>query len=114
MSRRMCEIRRRMRAKVAGNTGETLVETLVATLIMGLVMLMLCTAIVSAAKINATAKANDITFNHLAEEDAAPASVGMTVTIDPAIDGVADITLTTTDNKIKGYEQNGYYYYELY
>lgn len=101
-----------LRAKLADRSGESLVETLVATLIMGLVMLMLCTAIVAAAKINATARANDPSFDQTA------ASVqklnDMSVLISPDTAGVTGGTLGSGEGgPINAYKtENGYYFYE--
>lgn len=97
----------RLRARLAGTGGESLVETLVATLIMALVMLMLCTAIVSAAKINATVKASDARFDQT--EGASP--VEMTVTVTPKTPEVSG-GLLSTGSGINAYENNGYYFYE--
>lgn len=102
----------RLRAKLASARGETLVETLVATLIMGLVMLMLCTAIVSAAKINATAKANDITFDQSA---ATKIEEHFTVAVTTPNGGSVDMKVEDSAKKIEAYAtQNGFVYYEPY
>ena len=109
MSRLISQMAGRLRAKLSGVGGETLVETLVATLIMGLVMLMLCTAIVSAAKVNASFKADEAVFNQTAVQ----AVSDMTVVITPNLGGASPVTLKAgSDGKIKAYKQNGYYYYE--
>lgn len=99
----------RLRAKLASARGETLVETLVATLIMGLVMLMLCTAIVSAAKINTMAKANDITFN---QGEAMPLTDSTTVTITDSHGEQETLSVSGTSIRIDAYTQNGFVYYE--
>ena len=100
-----------LRAKLASARGETLVETLVATLIMGLVMLMLCTAIVSAAKINATAKASDITFDQGA---AIKLDSDTTVTVTTPRGGSVEMRVDDPEKKIVAYTQNGFVYYEPY
>lgn len=108
----------KLRAKLAGIDGETLVETLVSTLIMALVMLMLCTAIVSAAKINAIAKASEASFNQEATgapfpEEERVKSLTMTVTVN-TWDSVNTEYSKTLDSGagINAYTQNGYVYYE--
>lgn len=108
MARRLKDGAARLRDKVASRAGETLVETLVATLIMSLVMLMLCTAIVSAAKINATAKASDENFNQSATGGST--AVSLTVTV-KGQDG-SPYLLSTDAQQIDAYTQNGYLYYE--
>lgn len=100
-----------LRAKLASVRGETLVETLVATLIMGLVMLMLCTAIVSAAKINATAKASDIAFN---QETAKQLTNSTTVTIEDSHERKETLKDDDVTKRIVVHTQNGYVYYEPY
>ena len=99
-------MKRYLRRLFAANNGETLVETLVSVLIVSAVFLMLSTAIVTAANINARAKGIDSAFN---DEKAEPAvnqsqyalevkSVGT----DPAIDA----------DKYTVYTENGYVYYK--
>lgn len=93
-------------ARFSNVSGETLVETLVSALIMGFVMLMLCTAIVAAAKVNAAVDLEGTSSNFTGGTGSAVSSVDMTVTI-------GEKTLSTGENgKIRAYEQNGYYYYE--
>lgn len=115
MHRRCEQIVGKLHAKLAGVDGETLVETLVATLIMALVMLMLCTAIVSAAKINASAKANELSFNQGATEE----SLAEGEKHKPLTQMSVTVTTTNGGNKtlqlgwdIDAYTQNGYVYYE--
>ena len=96
----------KIKAKLSNACGETLVETLVSALIMGFVMLMLCTAIIAAAKVNAAVDIEDTSSCFTVGEGSTVTSVGMEVTI-------GDKTLSTGENgKINAYEQNGYYYYE--
>ena len=113
MSRCLTQITEKLRVKLSSDSGETLVETLVATLIMGLVMLMLCTAIVSAAKVNASFKADEAVFNQTADGEQAVQPVSdMSVVITPNLGGASSVSLSANDGKIRAYKQNGYYYYE--
>ena len=115
MARRFKDAAARLRGKVASCAGETLVETLVATLIMSLVMLMLCTAIVSAAKINATAKASDENFNQSATDGSLPAGErveAMSLTVTVKEQGDSGYQLSTATQQIDAYTQNGYLYNE--
>lgn len=93
----------KLRARLTNTNGETLVETLVATLIMALVMLMLCTAIVSAAKINASAKDTATSFNQGAAESAQDVAVNVTIVH-------ADKPPSPVQG-VAGKTQNGYVYY---
>ena len=92
----------KLRARLTNISGETLVETLVATLIMALVMLMLCTAIVSAAKINASAKDTATSFNQGAAADSPEVEVKVQIEH-------ADTTKSLVP--VTGKTQNGYIYY---
>ena len=83
-------------------SGETLVESLISVLIVAAVFLMLCTAIVTAAKINAKAAAIDTSFD------------------ETSADGVTDVerfevkftsVLGTSSAEVTGHVQNGYVYY---
>lgn len=91
----------KLRAKLfASSGGETLVETLVSLLIVSAVVLMMCTAIVTAANINAKAKQVDVTFNEADAAAAAP-SAGYQLKIDGVDAPRAQV-----------YESNGYVYYK--
>lgn len=97
----------KIKAKLSSASGETLVETLVSALIMGFVMLMLCTAIVAAAKVNAAVDIEDTSFDYAATQE------GKTVTSVDMVVTIGDKSLSTGENgKINAFEQNGYYYYE--
>lgn len=96
----MRELARRARAKLAADRGETLVETLVATLILAGVMLMLCAAIVAAARVNTTLEPKDTVF------DASSAVSGPAVTISVSSDE-GDSATPTADS----YTENGYLFY---
>ena len=98
----------RLRAKLKAADGETLVETLVATLIMALVMLMLCTAIVSAAKINASAKAAEINF----DQGRSTPLTEMTVTVTPITPSQGASKTMQIGQDFDAYNQNGFVYYE--
>lgn len=103
MGKRLLE---KLRARLTDISGETLVETLVATLIMALVMLMLCTAIVSAAKINASARDTGTSFNQGAAAGSAEEvkPIGVSVSIVHADRPDTPVT-------VSGNIQNGYIYY---
>lgn len=98
----MRELARRARANLAGDRGETLVETLVSTLILAGVVLMLCTAIVAAARVNTTVKPEDTVF------DVTNAAPGPSITVSVTPDS-GDATAPVVDS----YTENGYIYYVL-
>ena len=86
-------------------SGESIAETLVAVLIMALVFLMLTTAVMAAARINAALKNPDVAYT--AADPAAPIddSYGLTIRV-----GVQE----AVDAHAKLYQsENGYYYYEF-
>lgn len=92
----------RLSKKLATNDGETLVETLVSTLILAGVVLMLCTAIVAAAKAN-TALEVETTVVNVNETDP---------------NGISGPTISVKSNsgdnytpRVTFYEENGYIYY---
>lgn len=93
-----------LRRKLASDRGETLVETLVSTLIIAAVMLMLCTAIVSAAKVNATIQNDETVFTTEDREGIE----GFSITINQ--DGSLNLVPATSYNAYK--TKNGYVYYE--
>lgn len=103
MGKRILE---KLRARLTDISGETLIETLVATLIIALVMLMLCTAIVSAAKINASARDTGTSFNQDAPAGSPEEvkSIGVNVNIVHADNSTSAVSVT-------GNTQNGYIYY---
>lgn len=92
-----------IRSKLTNTNGETLVETLVSTLIIAGVMLMLSTAIVSAAKVNATISAEDATFDATKATELQDLSIS--VSREQGMDGGAT-------PQVKGMTQNGFTYYE--
>lgn len=98
--------RNKLRAKLATINGETLVETLVAALIMALVMLMLCTAIVSAAKVNASARDTGTSFN----QGAAAGSAEEVKSIEVSV-SIVHVDRPATSVAVSGNSQNGYIYY---
>lgn len=94
-------LKERLRAKLVSTRGETLVETLVSTLIMSAVMLMLCTAIVAAAKANSAIELSDTLVNVTASAQEAPQELsGWQVTVGGQSAGATV------------YTQNGFVYYE--
>lgn len=94
----------RILARCSDINGETLVETLTSTLIIAGVMLMLCTAIVSAARVNATIQNEDTVFEKKATDTAIP---GTSFTVAVNHSG------TTTYVPVNAYKsENGYIYYE--
>lgn len=99
----MSKILVRIRNKLTCCYGETLVETLVSTLIIAGVMLMLCTAIVSAARVNATITAEDTTFN--ATKATVLEDFSISVSHEDGMAGGAT-------PQVKGWTQNGFIYYE--
>lgn len=92
-----------IRNRLTSTNGETLVETLVSTLIIAGVMLMLCTAIVSAARVNATISAEDTTFNATKATELPDLSISVSHE-----DGMAG----GATPQVKGWTQNGFIYYE--
>lgn len=96
----------KLKARLSGNDGETLVETLVSVLIIAVVMLMLCTAIVSASKINVTARGINASYD-------ATSAIDIEVTVVVSHSGQTDTYNSgTTAPKITGHTQNGYVSYE--
>lgn len=92
--------RHRLAVFLSAKDGETLVETLVSTLIVVAVFLMLATAVVSAARINAKAKAQDTSFDASVSAKVDNSSFSLTVGgKDASKDAIA-------------HEQNGYIYYD--
>lgn len=104
---------RKIRSRLAVETGETLVETLVSVVIVSVAVLMLATAVVTAARVNTAIKAEDTAFN------VANASEGVDVTLTVRPEGSAT-ALTVPQARddgssggVKGYcTDNGYVYYE--
>lgn len=96
----------RLVSKLSSNKGETLVETLVSVLIIAAVMLMLCTAIVSASKINASARSINVSYDASSATD-----VEVTVVVEH---GSQKDTYTSSSMplKITGHTQNGFVSYE--
>lgn len=93
------------RKKLASIDGETLVETLVSTLIIAAVMLMLCTAIVSAAKVNASIQNDKTVFT---TEGTTEISEGFSLTINQG-----SSPSPVPAGSYKAYKtENGYVYYE--
>lgn len=110
MCRRLFHSAKRL---LAGTRGETLVESLVSVLIVAAAMLMLTTAIVTAAKINATADQNVSAVN----ESQAVASNDVSVTF--AGDDISSGTSAKVEGQsftIKnddGSDANTYYYFKV-
>ena len=96
--------KRNLFRRLKDESGETLVETLISVLIISAVFLMLCTAIVTAANINARATSIDSTFNAEAAEptDAGQHTLKIGVGTDSPVDG----------DEFTAYTQNGYIFYE--
>ena len=92
----------RLREKLADENGETLVETLVSTLILAAVMLMLCTAIVAAAKANAAIRPGETVIDANKAVEVQGVSVG--VSSDSGDSG---------SYSVSSYAENGLIYYEL-
>lgn len=102
----MSRIFSRLAVKLSDNKGETLVETLISVLIIAAVMLMLCTAIVSASKINATARGINASYD-------ATSATGIEVTVVVSHGAQTDTYNSGTSAlKIIGHTQNGYVSYE--
>lgn len=87
------------------DTGETLVETLVSVLIVSAVFLMLCTAVVTAAKINTTVVATDTVFDSSKKEDLPENSVVVTIKQKNGTE--------TVERRPDGKKMNGYVYYDV-
>lgn len=94
---------KRLRTLFGDKSGESLVETLVSTLIVVAVFLMLCTAVVSAAKVNTSIKPGDTVF------DASESSVlqGASVTVRGE-----NSSESSTQSISAHVSDNGYVYYE--
>lgn len=91
---------------IKSTAGETLVETLISTLIVSAVVLMLSTAIVTAARVNAKAAKVNTTFDETKAELVSDAG-------DYSLEVNGDAVSTSgTNQKVQIYEQNGYVFYK--
>lgn len=95
-------------AKLSSQKGETLVETLVSTLIIMGVFVMLCTAIVSAAKVSTAVTPSDVVFR---ESEGKPAAVSVWIE-DKNGNRMNTLATEGESNKITGKVQNGYVFYD--
>lgn len=108
------QLARKIRSRLAVETGETLVETLVSVVIVSVVVLMLATAVVTAARVNTAIKAEDTAFN---VANASSKGVDVTLTVRPEGSATAVTVPQAGDDGsnggVKGYcTDNGYVYYE--
>lgn len=97
-----------IRAKLSSEQGETLVETLVSTLVIVGVFVMLCTAIVSAAKVSTAVTPSDVVFRESEGQSAA-----VTVWVEDASGNtIKTLPVNGESNSIAGKVQNGYVFYD--
>lgn len=97
---------RRFASSFKSDAGETLVETLISTLIVSAVVLMLSTAVVTAAGINAKADQVDASFDET--KAAAPADADK---YELKV-GEEAVSLSGTNQQAQLLEQNGYVFYQ--
>lgn len=98
------KLKRKFSRCLMKDSGESLVETLVSTLIIVAVFLMLCTAVVSAAKVNTAIKPGETVFD---QADSKTISDAVTVTV------TEDATSASVSKSVTGHvTDNGYLYYE--
>lgn len=95
---------RRYFLKFKSTAGETLIETLISTLIVSAVILMLATAVVTAARVNASADRVNATFDETLKSAINSGSYSLSVNGD-------DVSTSGTSPKVLVYEQNGYVFY---
>lgn len=95
-------------AKLTSDRGETLVETLVSTLIVVGVFMMLCTAIVSAARVTTAVTPEDVLFQ---ENNAKSASVTLVIS-DQGKNEKKRVESDAELSPISGKVQNGYVFYD--
>lgn len=103
---RLKRVIRAARERLVSEQGETLVETLVSTLIVVGVFMMLCTAIVAAARVTTSLTPEDVVLR-----ESAAVGTDVTVTI---TDSSGNVIAPSGDPgyKIDGKAQNGYVFYE--
>lgn len=101
------------RAKIISKetAGETLVEALISVLIISAVSLMLCTAIVTAAKVNAAIDPGDVIFNSEGGEQLSNSNDDVSIVI--RSDSEVGDQSEQVERKSKGMIMNGYVYYDL-
>lgn len=91
--------------------GETLVEALISVLIISAVSLMLCTAVVTAAKVNTAIDPGDVIFNSEDAKQLSNANDDVSIVIKS--DSEAGDQAEQVERKSKGMTMNGYVYYDL-
>ena len=90
--------------KLTSASGETIIETLVSILVITVIFLCLSTAIVTAARVNATVRNADTAFRYSEESSIGSKSVSVTNNGDAS----PMVTFPVTDYSKK----NGYHYYQ--
>lgn len=116
----IAQLKRRIRSAACDTRGETLVETLVSVLIVAACVLMLSTAIVTAANINAKAQQNLATVDEAAtgagnDDGVVKEESGVTVTFTDSngVDSdVEDINGKSYTIKEDGQDVHTYYYFD--
>ena len=88
--------------KLRNRRGETLIESLAAVLLVTIVMVGLCTAVASAARVNAKVRDTDVSFQYADGET--PTTVNITVTENNATKDTFQANSYTA--------KNGYHYYQ--
>lgn len=117
----IAQLKHRIRSAVRDTRGETLVETLVSVLIVAACVLMLSTAIVTAANINAKAQQNLATVDEAAtgagnDDGVVKDESGVTVTFtdsNGATSNVKDIKGKSYTIKEDGQDVHTYYYFDV-
>ena len=117
----IAQLKHRIRSAVRDTRGETLVETLVSVLIVAACVLMLSTAIVTAANINAKAQQNLATVDEAAtgagnDDGVVKDESGVTVTFtdsNGATSDVKDIKGKSYTIKEDGQDVHTYYYFDV-
>ena len=117
----IAQLKHRIRSAACDTRGETLVETLVSVLIVAACVLMLSTAIVTAANINAKAQQNLATVDEAAtgagnDDGVVKDESGVTVTFtdsNGATSNVKDINGKSYTIKEDGQDVHTYYYFDV-